>query len=160
MNKVKDKNFYCVGSLSPKDILELIQIWEGEAGESFTDCCCFQRQSDADFLTFLSLWYKPMYDYCTGRIKEEGGGWLEHTIQYVTDYCVEYCTNGIPNLNGQFCEMSYKVGMYPLAHFIMENDLAWKTFVEFFTDTDNTTTGTPYIDCYGIRKQFEDGRKF
>lgn len=55
MNKVKDGNFYCVESLSPKDILELIRIWECEAGESFTDCCCFQRQSDADFLTFLSV---------------------------------------------------------------------------------------------------------
>lgn len=50
--------------------------------------------------------------------------------------------------------------MYPLAHFIKKNDLAWKAFVEFFTDTDNTCSGTPYIDCYNIRKQFEDDRKF
>lgn len=43
---------------------------------------------------------------------------------------------------------------------VLTDDLAWKAFVEFFTDTDNTCSGTPYIDCYNIRKQFEDDRKF
>lgn len=42
--------------------------------------CCFQRQSDADFLTFLSVWYEPLYDYCVNRIVEEGGNYLEYTV--------------------------------------------------------------------------------
>jgi hypothetical protein len=152
--------FYDREELDSKDILELIRIWEGGAGESFTDYCCFQRQSDADFLTFLSVWYEPLYDYCVNRIVEEGGNYLEYTIQYVADYCVDYYTSWIPGDNHEFWDKSYEIGMYPLAHFIKKNDLAWKAFVEFFTDTDNTCSGTPYIDCYNIRKQFEDDRKF
>lgn len=128
--------------------------------EALTDYCCFQRQSDADFLTFLSVWYEPLYDYCVNRIVEEGGNYLEYTIQYVADYCVDYYTSWIPGDNHEFWDKSYEIGMYPLAHFIKKNDLAWKAFVEFFTDTDNTCSGTPYIDCYNIRKQFEDDRKF
>lgn len=154
-----ESKFYDREKLDAEDILELIQIWEGEAGESFTDYCSFSHKSDEDFLAFLSTNYEVLYEYCTDRIVEEGDDLLQRTIQYVADYCTEYYTCWIPNNNCSFWDKSYELGMYPLAHFIKENDLAWEAFVRFFTDTMNTVSGTPYIDCYNIRKQFEDGRK-
>lgn len=60
--------------------------------------------------------------------------------------------------NGLYCDAI--IGKTPHFCYTCQNDLAWKAFVEFFTDTDNTCSGTPYIDCYNIRKQFEDDRKF
>lgn len=155
-----ESKFYDREKLSSEDILELIQIWEDEAGESFTDYCSFPHQSDEEFLTFLKTNYEVLYKYCIDRIIEEGDDWLQRTIQYVAEYCVEYYTYWIPDNNCGFWYKSFELGMYPLAHFIKENDLAWEGFVKFFTDPENTVSGTPYIDCYDIRKQFEDGREF
>lgn len=151
--------FYDREKLDVEDILELIQIWEDEAGESFTDYCSFSHQSDGDFLSFLSTNYEVLYKYCIECITEEGDDWLQRTVQYVADYCVEFYIYWIPDDNCGFWNKSYELGMYPLAHFIKENDLAWQNFKDFFTSGDNTVDGTPYIDCYNIRKQFEDGRK-
>ena len=45
--------FYNREDLKAKDVARLISIWEGEAGESFTDYCNFSREADKNF--FLSL---------------------------------------------------------------------------------------------------------
>jgi hypothetical protein len=38
--------FYNREDLKAKDVARLISIWEGEAGESFTDYCNFSREAD------------------------------------------------------------------------------------------------------------------
>lgn len=46
--------FYNREDLKAKDVARLISIWEGEAGESFTDYCNFSREADKKLLTILS----------------------------------------------------------------------------------------------------------
>lgn len=54
MEKTK---FYNREDLKAKDVVRLIGIWEGEAGESFTDYCDFSREADKNFLLFLAEKY-------------------------------------------------------------------------------------------------------
>lgn len=49
----KKTKFYNREDLNVKDVVDLIRIWEVEAGESFTDNCDFSRESDNNFLEFL-----------------------------------------------------------------------------------------------------------
>ena len=151
----KKTKFYNREDLNKKDIADLICIWESHAGESFTDYCPFSVESDKSFLEFLEKEYPVLYKH---HKKVAGNGWIENTIQYIMFHCEDYITAWIPDdklysYNGQL-----KLVFYPLAEFILEDDTAWKTFVDFFTSEDNTSNGTPYIDCYDIRKDFEDGR--
>lgn len=140
--------------LKAKDVARLISIWEGEAGESFTDYCNFSREADKNFLLFLAEKYPILYDY---HCKVAGNDWLDHCIQYVVDHCGEYLTQWVPaeeyHLSWQLEEMA----IYPLADFILKDDGAWEDFVDFFTSEKETASGTPYIDCYDIRELFENG---
>lgn len=151
MEKTK---FYNREDLKAKDVVRLIGIWEGEAGESFTDYCDFSREADKNFLLFLAEKYPILYDY---HCKVAGNGWLDHCIQYVVDHCGEYLTQWVPaeeyHLSWQLEEMA----IYPLADFILKDDGAWEDFVDFFTSEKETASGTPYIDCYDIRELFENG---
>lgn len=52
--------FYNREDLKAKDVARLISIWEGEAGESFTDYCNFSREADKNFLAEK---YPILYDY-------------------------------------------------------------------------------------------------
>ena len=72
--------FYNREDLKAKDVARLISIWEGEAGESFTDYCNFSREADKNFLLFLAEKYPILYDY---HCKVAGNDWLDHCIQYV-----------------------------------------------------------------------------
>lgn len=148
-------NFYKRDSLTPDDVTELIQIWEGEAGESFTDYCSFSRETDKRFLKFLEEDYPVLYAYRNSVA--DTSDWIEGTIQYVFDHCIECCKSWVPESKWALDEKLYPISFYPLSEFILEEDTAWETFVEFFTNTKNTCSGTPYIDCYGIRKEFENG---
>lgn len=146
--------FYNREDLKAKDVARLISIWEGEAGESFTDYCNFSREADKNFLLFLAEKYPILYDY---HCKVAGNDWLDHCIQYVVDHCGEYLTQWVPaeeyHLSWQLEEMA----IYPLADFILKDDGAWEDFVDFFTSEKETASGTPYIDCYDIRELFENG---
>lgn len=90
MEKTK---FYNREDLKAKDVVRLIGIWEGEAGESFTDYCDFSREADKNFLLFLAEKYPILYDY---HCKVAGNDWLDHCIQYVVDHCGEYLTQWVP----------------------------------------------------------------
>lgn len=144
--------FYNREDLKAKDVARLISIWEGEAGESFTDYCNFSREADKNFLLFLAEKYPILYDY---HCKVAGNDWLDHCIQYVVDHCGEYLTQWVPaeeyHLSWQLEEMA----IYPLADFILKDDGAWEDFVDFFTSEKETAS--PYIDCYDIRELFENG---
>lgn len=109
MEKTK---FYNREDLKAKDVVRLIGIWEGEAGESFTDYCDFSREADKNFLLFLAEKYPILYDY---HCKVAGNDWLDHCIQYVVDHCGEYLTQWVPaeeyHLSWQLEEMA----IYPLA---------------------------------------------
>lgn len=85
--------FYNREDLKAKDVARLISIWEGEAGESFTDYCNFSREADKNFLLFLAEKYPILYDY---HCKVAGNDWLDHCIQYVVDHCGEYLTQWVP----------------------------------------------------------------
>lgn len=154
VKSMEDKTkFYNRKDLSNKDIVDLIYIWESYTGESFTDYCSFSIESDKSFLEFLEKEYPVLYKYHK-EVARDGG--IENTIQYVMSHCKDYITAWIPNdklysYNGQL-----KLVFYPLAEFILEDDTAWETFVDFFTSRNNTSNGTPYIDCYDIKKEFED----
>ena len=71
MEKTK---FYNREDLKAKDVVRLIGIWEGEAGESFTDYCDFSREADKNFLLFLAEKYPILYDY---HCKVAGNDWPE-----------------------------------------------------------------------------------
>lgn len=111
--------FYNREDLKAKDVARLISIWEGEAGESFTDYCNFSREADKNFLLFLAEKYPILYDY---HCKVAGNDWLDHCIQYVVDHCGEYLTQWVPaeeyHLSWQLEEMA----IYPLADFILKDD--------------------------------------
>ena len=49
--------FYNREDLKAKDVARLISVWEGEAGESFTDYCNCSREADKNFLLFLAEKY-------------------------------------------------------------------------------------------------------
>lgn len=66
--------------------------------------------------------------------------------------CEDYATAWVPDNKFPPYNEQLELALYPLAEFILRDDTAWGEFVDFFT------SGTPYIDCYGIRKDFEDGR--
>lgn len=72
MEKTK---FYDREDLKAKDVVRLIGIWEGEAGESFTDYCDFSREADKNFLTFLAERYPVLYDY---HCKVAGKDWIDY----------------------------------------------------------------------------------
>lgn len=103
--------FYNREDLKAKDVARLISIWEGEAGESFTDYCNFSREADKNFLLFLAEKYPILYDY---HCKVAGNDWLDHCIQYVVDHCGEYLTQWVPaeeyRLSWQLEEMAILVG--------------------------------------------------
>lgn len=152
----KKTKFYNREELNKEDVADLIYIWESYAEESFTDYCSFSVESDKSFLEFLEKEYPVLYKY---HKEVAGDGWLENTIQYVMFHCEDYITSWIPedkfySYNGQL-----KLVFYPLAEFILKDDIAWETFVDFFTSKDNTSNGIPYIDCYNIRKTFEEWRQ-
>lgn len=131
--------FYNREDLKAKDVARLISIWEGEAGESFTDYCNFSREADKNFLLFLAEKYPILYDY---HCKVAGNDWLDHCIQYVVDHCGEYLTQWVPaeeyHLSWQLEEMA----IYPLADFILKDDGAWEDFVDFFTSEKETASGS------------------
>lgn len=77
--------FYNREDLKAKDVARLISIWEGEAGESFTDYCNFSREADKNFLLFLAEKYPILYDY---HCKVAGNDWLNLT--YVLLNQVQY----------------------------------------------------------------------
>ena len=151
MEKTK---FYNREDLKAKDVVRLIGIWEGEAGESFTDYCDFSREADKNFLTFLAERYPVLYDY---HCKVAGKDWIDYCIQYVVFHCEEYLTQWVPEGNYYLYNQLLDMSLYPLAEFILKDDGAWEDFVDFFTSGDNTVNGTPYMDCYNIRELFENG---
>ena len=104
MEKTK---FYNREDLKAKDVVRLIGIWEGEAGESFTDYCDFSREADKNFLLFLAEKYPILYDY---HCKVAGNDWLDNCIQYVVDHCGEYLTQWVPaeEDNSRWC--GYEIG--------------------------------------------------
>lgn len=148
--------FYNREDLSVKDIVELIGIWESEAGESFTDYCEFSVECDKEFLKFLEKEYPVLYDYHK-KVAEED--WLEYCIQYVIYYCEQYVTGWIPEDKFYLYNDQIELVRCILAEFILNNDKAWEEFVDFFTSGDNTVSGTPYIDCYSIREKFEEWKQ-
>lgn len=156
----KEGIFYKRESLDSEDVVTLIRLWELDAGESFDDYCSFSQEADEGFLEFLKEHYYVLYEYRQSHKKEDGfTGWLEESIQYVFQHCVAYCTHWVPKGKYGLYDQQYELAYYPLAEFILKDDTAWENFVMFFTDLDNTTDSTPWIDCYDIRKAFED-RKF
>lgn len=151
----KKTKFYNREDLNVKDVVDLIRIWEVEAGESFTDNCDFSRESDNNFLEFL----KKEYPVLSWHHKDVAGdNWMEDCIQYVTFNCEEYLTEWIPESKFSLYDEQLQLALYPLAEFILKDDIAWGEFVDFFTGGNNTVSSTPYIDCYNIRKEFENGR--
>lgn len=151
----KKIKFYNREDLDVKDIVDLIRIWECEAGEAFDDCCSFKVSTGKEFLEFLKTNYPVLYDYHQ-EVREDN--WLSDTVQYINENCTDYCTEWIPEGKCNLWNDQYDLALYPLAEFILANDSAWQEFVDFFTSGDNTVSGTPYIDCYHIREDFEDGR--
>ena len=152
--KSMEKNkFYNREDLTIYDIVRLICIWESEAEESFTDYCDFSRKSDKNFLEFLEREYPVLFEYHKSVTKDNR---LENNIQYVIFHCGEYLTKWIPEDKYSLYNEQLKLALYPLAEFILKDNEAWKDFVDFFTSRDNTVDGTPYIDCYDIRKTFEN----
>lgn len=147
--------FYNRENLSEKDIVDLIRIWESYAGESFTDYCSFSIKSDKSFLEFLKKEYPVLYKHHK-EVAEDG--WIENTVQYIMFHCEECITAWIPDNKFSPYNDQLELAFYPLAEFILKDDAAWEEFVDFFTSGNNTVSGTPYIDCYDIRKDFEDGR--
>lgn len=147
--------FYNREDLSKKDIVDLICIWESYAGESFTDYCSFSIKSDKSFLEFLEKEYPVLYKHHKEVVED---GWLGNTIQDIMSNCEDYATAWVPDNKFPPYNEQLELALYPLAEFILRDDTAWGEFVDFFTSGDNTVSGTPYIDCYGIRKDFEDGR--
>lgn len=147
--------FYNKEELTAKDIVELIGIWEQEAGESFTDYCEFSGECDTNFLKFLEKEYPALYEYHS-KVAEDD--WLDYSIQYILQYCEQYVTDWIPEDKFYLYNDQIELVRYPLAEFILKDDKAWLEFVDFFTSGDNTVSGTPYIDCYGIRETFDKWR--
>lgn len=151
---VKEGLFYEKDSLSTKDVLTLIGLWEGDAGESFTDCCSFPNEIDRGFFKYLESEYPELHEYVLKDIGDNR--WSD--IQTIFDLCVDYYTSWVPDGNIYLWDKQYTLAYWPLAEFILKDDEAWKHFVMFFTDTSNTVSGTPWIDCYDIRKDFENGK--
>lgn len=147
--------FYKKEELNVRDVVDLIGIWEFHAGESFTDYCSFSRKSDKNFLEFLEKEYPVLFEYHKEIAKDD---WLDNSIHYVVSNCERYITEWIPENKFPLYNEQLELVFYPLAEFILKDDKAWEEFVDFFTSGDNTVDGTPYIDCYDIRKDFEDGR--
>lgn len=104
--------FYNREDLKAKDVARLISIWEGEAGESFTDYCNFSREADKNFLLFLAEKYPILYDY---HCKVAGNDWLDHCIQYVVDHCGEYLTQWVPAEEYRLSWQLEEMAIYPLA---------------------------------------------
>lgn len=153
MNKT---SFYNKEDLSSEAIRELIGIWESEAGESFTDYCEFSVECDKNFLKFLEKEYPVLYEY---HKKVAGDDWLDYCIQYVVQHCEQYVTDWIPEDKFYLYNDQIELVRYILAEFILKDNKAWLEFVDFFTSGSNTANGTPYIDCYDIRKTFEEWRQ-
>lgn len=151
---VKEGIFYKRDSLSPKDVLTLIGLWEGDAGESFTDNCSFPHDTDKEFFRYLESKYPELHEYVLKDIRESD--WRFCDIQDIVNSCVNYCTSWVPDGNIYLWDKQYTLAYWPLAEFILKDDEAWEYFVMFFTDTSNTVSGTPWIDCYDIRKSFEE----
>lgn len=153
---MENSKFYDREDLKSKDIVDLIGIWESYAGESFTDYCSFSGESDKNFLEFLEREYPVLYDYHKEVVDSDD--WIEYCIQYVVSHCEDYLTRWVPDGKFPLYNLQLELAMYPLAEFILKDDIAWQEFKDFFMSGDNTVSGTPYIDCYNIRKDFEDGR--
>lgn len=153
---MEKNNFYNKETLTIEDIVKLIEIWESEAGESFTDYCSFSRESNKNFLEFLRREYPVLFEY---HKDVAGDGWLENCIQYAVLNCEEYLTRWVPENKFPPYNEQLELALYPLAEFILKDDVAWEDFVDFFTSGDNTVGGTPYIKCYNIREEFENGKK-
>lgn len=148
--------FYNREDLSKKDVVDLIRIWESYAGESFTDYCSFSTESDKSFLEFLEREYPVLFEY---HKDVAGDDWLEYCIQYVIFSCEKYLTRWIPEDKFPPYNEQLELALYPLAEFILKDDIAWGEFVDFFTSGDNTASGTPYIDLLTTSERiFEDGR--
>lgn len=156
MGNIEKTKFYDRKDLSVRDIVSLIGIWESEAGESFTDYCGFSRESNNNFLEFLKREYPVLFEY---HKDVAGDGWLENCIQYVIFNCEEYLTRWVPEDKFPPYNEQLELALYPLAEFILKDDGAWEDFVDFFTSGYNTVGGTPYIDCYNIRENFEKWRQ-
>lgn len=156
-SRKKIKFYYNREDLDVKDVVDLIRIWECAAGESFDDYCSFKVSTGKEFLEFLKNNYPLLYDYHQ-EVREDN--WLGDTVQYINESCADYCTKWIPIGKNKYglWDDQYDLALYPLAEFILTNDTAWQEFVDFFTSGDNTVSGTPYIDCYNIREEFENGR--
>lgn len=110
MEKTK---FYNREDLKAKDVVRLIGIWEGEAGESFTDYCDFSRESDKNFLIFLAERYPVLYDY---HCKVAGKDWIDYCIQYVVFHCEEYLTQWVPEGNYYLYNQLLDMSLYPLSN--------------------------------------------
>ena len=111
--------------LKAKDVVRLIGIWEGEAGESFTDYCDFSREADKNFLIFLAERYPVLYDY---HCKVADKDWIDYCIQYVIFHCEEYLTQWVPEGNYYLYNQLLDMSLYPLAEFILKDDGAWEDF--------------------------------
>lgn len=68
--------FYNREDLKAKDVARLISIWEGEAGESFTDYCNFSREADKNFLLFLAEKYPILYE----EIEKDSSRWNGYKV--------------------------------------------------------------------------------
>lgn len=148
---MKEGIFYKRDALSPLDVRELIKIWEADTCKAFSDYFRNWSLEDA-FMDFLSLNYPKLHDYCYNQSIPP------KYLEDVTRYCEEYYTDWIPNKNFGFFDEAYELSLYPLAHFLLENNEGWEGLVEFFTNPSNTAGNIPWIDCYNIRKDFENGR--
>lgn len=149
---MKNTKFYNREDLKAQDVACLISIWEREAGESFTDYCSFPIETDKNFLEFLEKKYPILLNY---HKEVAPNSWSEYCIQYVVSHIEEYLTQWVPADEYDLFYTLEEMAIYPLADFILKDDGAWQCFVDFFTSGNNTTSRTPYIDCYSIRELFE-----
>lgn len=139
---MENSKFYDREDLKSKDIVDLIGIWESYAGESFTDYCSFSGESDKNFLEFLEREYPVLYDYHKEVVDSDD--WIEYCIQYVVSHCEDYLTRWVPDGKFPLYNLQLELAMYPLAEFILKDDIAWQEFKDFFMSEDNTVSGTPY----------------
>lgn len=122
--------FYNREDLKAKDVARLISIWEGEAGESFTDYCNFSREADKNFLLFLAEKYPILYDY---HCKVAGNDWLDHCI--IMDFmgksllCAwrnnNTCKVGMPFLCRRIIKKGKSGFMYKNKFYSLETKYGW-----------------------------------
>lgn len=141
--------FYTKEELGVDGIVELIRTWEIEAGEGFFDYCSFNRVIPYElFRNYIQEKYPQIYEY----IVENANKKHEPYVNEDMDLCSNYYLNTILDEDNYWDDKLYRLGIVPTAEYILTNEDAWKVFEDFFTSEDETSDGTPWIDCYDIRK--------